>query len=187
MRNRFPDFAHLLFSYSQLTHLDTWININFQFLKQFSSVFDHLFIIDAKSLFRFPADEDVLCNRQVVNHVQFLMNDNNPGLLCFSCIMKLDFFAFINDCSRIFRINTGQNFHKRRFSGTIFSHERMYFTASDLKVNMIQCVYSGKRLIDSLHFQNYVAHLLLLYIILRILISFFCVSQRHPHKPPQLR
>ena len=79
------------------------------------------------------------------------MHDHDTCVLRFSGIVEGYFLSFICDRTGVFLIDTGKNLHKGRFSGTVFSHERMYFTAFYFEVNVIQGMNARKGLINVLH------------------------------------
>ena len=85
MGNCLCNLTHLLLSYGQPAHGLSWINIYIQSLKKLSGLIIHPLVIDADALFELPPNEDVLCNRQMAQHIQLLMHNNNPCILCLFC------------------------------------------------------------------------------------------------------
>ena len=149
--NRFRDLAHLLFADGQVAHLGSGIDIDMKLIEKLSGLFDHLLVIDHDALFEFTADENILCNGQVADHVQLLVNDDDTGCLCFMRIVKFDFFSFVCDGSGILRINTGKHLHESGFTCTVFSHQSMDLTAPQFQIHMIQCMNAGEGFVDTFH------------------------------------
>ena len=54
------------------------------------------------------------------------------------------FLTFQKDTSLVCLVNSHENLHKCRFTGTIFTHQGVYLTWSDLKGNILENLHTRK-------------------------------------------
>ena len=78
--NRFGNFHHLLLTDRQVSDLGTGFDVYIQLFKECRRILFHLSVIDKEAVHPLLPDKKILCNRQVIHHVQFLVNDGNPRL-----------------------------------------------------------------------------------------------------------
>ncbi len=57
----------------------------------------HLLIVDGDAFLKFPSYKNILRNRQMPQHIQFLVNNHDSGVLRFSRIMKLNFLPLVSN------------------------------------------------------------------------------------------
>ena len=102
-------------------------------------------------------EEHVLSDWHLRYESQLLMNDNNSLFLGICYLMKLTNLAFIDNISFIapIRIDTAKNVHKSRLTGSVLSYQCMDLSLLNLKVNIIESLYTGESLGDILHFKEY--------------------------------
>ena len=158
--NRLCDLAHLLFPDSQVTHPGSGIDIDVKFIEQFLRFLDHFPVIDHESLLEFTSDENVLRHGEVAYHIEFLMDDDDSRLLRVMRIVEFDFLSLEDDRSGILRIDAGQNLHESGFPGSVLAHQRMYLSALQRKIDMIQRVDTGEGFVDQFHLQDHFTHFL---------------------------
>ena len=86
------------------------------------------------------------------------MHNRDSRVLSLPGIGKRHFFSFIYNLTAVFEINAGQNLHKRGFTGSVLTHQRMNLAPAYFQVYLFQSMDSGKGFIDILHRQNYFPH-----------------------------
>ena len=71
-----------------------------------------------------------------------------------------DFLAIDKDLALVFLVNAAQNFDQGGFTGTVLSQKRVDLAAAQIKLYILQRVYTGKTLVDALHLkkQLFVCH-----------------------------
>ena len=78
-----------------------------------------------------------------------LINSCNTCCLGIFCSLEIDLLAIQKHFALFSLMYTGNNFDKCGFTGTIFAHQRMNFTALQLKLNIIQCFNTRKNLCNA--------------------------------------
>ncbi len=91
-------------------------------------------------------------------HIQFLMDNGNAGLLRTLRRQVPVFTAKNPHRAAVPRVNTAQDLHQRRFSGSVFTQQRHHFAGSEFKPNIIKRPHSGKCLDNVLHGYQNLAH-----------------------------
>ena len=72
----------------------------------------HFPVVDKHSAYlRFASDIYILSNRQMVHHVEFLMDDADSGSLRLGDIGEVDLFTKVFDLSRVSVMNSAQDLH----------------------------------------------------------------------------
>ena len=84
------------------------------------------------------ADVDILCDGQMVHHIQLLMYDADARRLRFRNILELDRLSEELYLSAVPRIDTAQYLHQSGLSGSVLAHERMHFTRTQIKADIPQ-------------------------------------------------
>ena len=158
MRDCLGDLAHLLLSYSQVAHFGFGVDIDMKLIKELFGFFDHSAVIDHEPFFEFTPDKNILRYSQVAHHVQFLMYDDDTCRLCFVGVVEFNILSLKGYGAGIFGINTGKNLHECGLAGAVFTHQRVHFSLSQLKIHMIQRVDAGEGFVDAFHCQNNFAH-----------------------------
>jgi len=110
--NGFRNFAHLLLANCQVAHFLGRIDFNMKTVKQLLGFLYHFPVIDLDAAHELTSDKNVLGNRQISDHVQLLMHDDDSGILSFSGVVEFHFFSFINDLAGILGINSRQDLHQ---------------------------------------------------------------------------
>ncbi len=97
---------------------------------------------------RFAADEYILGCSQVIHQVEFLVNDADAQHLCGTRRRNLNRPPFDADFTAVLRIHARQYLHQRRFSGAVFTHERVDFTAPQIEPAVVERQHAGETLGD---------------------------------------
>ena len=120
----------------------------------------HGLVIDQQilALSGLSGNEDVLSYIQVVQQVEFLVDDADALHLCVLGISGMKGLALIKDLTCIGLIDTRQDFHQRRFSCAIFTDQRMNFSFSYGEIYFIQGFDAGKCFRNLAHLQNGLTH-----------------------------
>ena len=158
MGNRLCDLAHLLLADGKIAHLSLGINVDPKLLKELSGFFDHLAVVDHDALFELPADKNILRHRKMAHHIQFLVYDDDAGLLGFAGIVKIHFLPVVDDGAGIPGIDAGEHLHQGGLAGSVLAHQGMNLSAPHLKIHMIQGMDAGEGLVDALHRQDDFTH-----------------------------
>ena len=79
-RNRLGNFHHLLLADRQVSDLGSGFDVYVQLLKERRRILFHLSVIDKEAVHPLLPDKKILCDRQVIHHIQFLVNDGDPRL-----------------------------------------------------------------------------------------------------------
>src|SRR5262249_28856466 len=103
---------------------------------------------------RFPADEDVLFDRQVGEEVELLIDDADPETLRLVRGGQRDRLTVQHDLPLVRRVDTGEDFHEGRLARPVFADERHTFTGIDLEADRLQCLDTGEMLADPVHAQE---------------------------------
>ena len=70
----------------------------------------------------FSSDKDILGHTQVVHHIQFLVDDDNPGIHGINRTSKGDRLALVEDGPFVGTVNPGQDLHEGGLTSPIFTH-----------------------------------------------------------------
>ncbi len=65
------------------------------------------------------------------------MDDTNAPVHSLAGIGKAYRLPLKNDFTRIGLVNSGEDFHQRRFAGAVFPHQRMDFAAPDRDADVV--------------------------------------------------
>ena len=96
MGNCLCNFDHLLFSYGQCSEFYRGVDVYSDFFEKVSCILFHLAVINVNArFFRFASDVNVLCDRQMVHHVEFLVYDADSCRLRFRDVCEIDRLAEI--------------------------------------------------------------------------------------------
>ena len=150
---RLGDLKDLLGACDKVSGQHPGLKRNAHLCKQFLRFRDHGFFVqlsaEAGDLF---SKEQILINLQVIEDVQFLVHERDPGILRGGDRSVGQFLPFEGDSSFISGINSGEDIHERRFSRAIFSQKGVNLPGADGERYIIQDLNAEKRLMDMLHF-----------------------------------
>ena len=69
--------------------------------------------------------------------------------------MNMGFFAVNQDFARLRAVNTPEHLNQRGFTSAVFAQDSMHLSAAQVKVQIIQSLYPGKRFADAAHNQQW--------------------------------
>ena len=103
---------------------------------------------------RLAAKEDILGRGQFGNQVQFLVNDRDAGALGVLNARKANRRAFDPDLAVIVDVHAGEDLHQGRFARAVLAHERVYFAAPQVEVDVAQDCDAGEGFGDAFGFED---------------------------------
>ena len=88
------------------------------------------------------------------------MNDDNAQFFTMIDIFEAALLPLEIDLAGIcaVRVDAAQDFHQGRFAGPVFAHQRVNLALLDAEIDVVQCLYTGKRFGDVAHFQYDFSH-----------------------------
>ena len=156
--DRLGDLNHLLLSDGQSTEGSGGIDLDANALEKLSGILLHLLIVDEAVGDRLAADVDVLCDGQVIHHVQFLMDHTDTGVLGFLNVGEVDRLAVQDDLAFVSLMDAGKDLHKCRLTCAVLAHQSVYLATSQLEINALECMHTVEALMYSRHFEQYILH-----------------------------
>ena len=149
-RQRLGDFHHLLGADAEITDPGLGRLTDLQPIQQYLGVGVEPGPVDfAEGIDRLATEKNVLGNGQLVQQVQFLMNDADTGLLRVARTLETAGLATITDLAGIRLIDTGQYLHHGGFTGAILAHQRHHLARIHVEPGLIQRLDAGKGLVDA--------------------------------------
>ena len=112
-RNGFGNFNHLLSADGERAEFDRRIDANAYAFEKFGRVRFHFPVVDKPAFHRFSADINILRDRKVIHHIEFLMNYAYARCLRFGYRREFNFFAEVFDTSRVVSVYSAKHFHQR--------------------------------------------------------------------------
>ncbi len=102
------------------------------------------------------AEEDVFGDGQQRHQRQFLVDDDDAGLLAVRDAGEAPFLALEPDLAGVgaVRIDAAQDLHQRRFAGPVLAHQRMDLAAFHAQIDVLERIDARKRLGDPPHFKD---------------------------------
>ena len=155
---RLSDLNHLLLCNRQGSDFGLGVDSQVETVQQFLRTAVLLSLVQEQTLGRLTADEDIVCNGQMLHQIQLLVHDANTSVLCVLGSMDFDLLTEILNGTAVLGVDTGQNLHQCGLTGAVFTDQCHDFTAADLKLSIVQRVNTGEVLLNALHLQNCFAH-----------------------------
>ena len=84
------------------------------------------------------ADEQIFERRQLVDDGQFLVDDRNAGVARFARRHQGVRHTVEHDLAASRLVNPGENFHQRRFAGTVLAEEDVNLAGMDVEIDALQ-------------------------------------------------
>ena len=106
---------------------------------------------------RLLAQEQVLGDREPGDHVDFLVDHADAGVLHGPGTSRLHGAAAEQQAARIGPMDAGQDFHEGGFAGSVLTHQRMHFARPQIEINTLQGLHARESLADPLHPQELLA------------------------------
>ena len=97
---------------------------------------------------RFIAEIDVFTDREVGQKRLFLEHHANALPVGIGGVFKTGRLAGDLDLAGVGLIDSAQDFHQRRFSGPVLTHQSNNFTAPDFKRHFLKRMNAGETLVD---------------------------------------
>ncbi|KFJ65976.1 hypothetical protein DK59_3127 [Brucella abortus bv. 4 str. 292] len=128
--------------------------------EQFGCPCIHLVIINETACGWLATKEDILRDRQVWHHHQFLMDDDNTRSFGIANATGFKFFAFPENFTSpcAMGINTRQHFHQGGLARPVFTAQPDTFSRAHFQVNAIQRLDAVELFTDVSHFQKIFGH-----------------------------
>lgn len=79
----------------------------------------------------FAAEEEVIGDGELLDEIEFLVDDADTGGLGIASILEASELAVKKEFAVVVRNHSGNNFHEGAFSGAIFSDDGMDFCRSN--------------------------------------------------------
>ena len=156
--NGLGDLNHLLLADGQVAQADRGIDLNAHLVKLTLCLFFHGLVVDQTALEELTANEHVLRYRQVIHHVQFLVDNADTGNLRFTDVAEAHLLTQILDGAAILLMDAAQHLDQCGFTGTVLAHQCVNFAGTQIKIDAPQRMHTGEILLDALHLQNCFAH-----------------------------
>ena len=115
------DFHHLAFAYSQVAYAVSGLNGDVKVFEQRFSLLVNDLVVAEESV-RLSANKDILSNRQIVHHIQLLMNDGNACFLSFLNVPEMNRLTKQAIFTRVVRVNARHDLHERRLARAVFTY-----------------------------------------------------------------
>lgn len=104
------------------------------------------------------ADEDVFGHRQMVHHVQLLMDDPDSHLKSVFGVPWVELMTKVVDFAVVLRYDSDENLHERRFPGSVLSDQGVNLPFIEVEIHLSQGVDAGIVLVDFLHGEDLAAN-----------------------------
>ena len=158
---RLGDLHHLLLGHLQGADHRGGIQVDVQAPEHPRGLGVHLLLGEHHALAALAAQEHVLRHRQVLAHVQLLMDDGHAQLL------RALGGHVVNDLTEdlhragVLVVNAGEHLHQRRLACAVFTQQGHDFARLQMKVDVVQRLYAGKTFADVFQFDDVLALVLL--------------------------
>lgn len=110
--DRFQDFQHLRLSGRQSADLLFRVEIHLPVLEELSALVIHGAPVYKAALLRIPSHKHILCDRQILNGIELLMDHGDPQGSCVSGISDGDFFSVETDITTVRLDHSVQDLHQ---------------------------------------------------------------------------
>ena len=146
-QNCLCNFDHLLHTHTERTCGLGWINILTEGSHDFLCLLMHGFIIKqtARSLDPF-IDEDIVCDTQLLFHVQLLVYTGNTGCGRFIRILECQLLSIDVNLALIRLMYTGQHLNQCGLACTILADQAQNLARPDCQLHFVQCNNTRKDL-----------------------------------------
>ena len=154
-KQRLGNFQELLLTGLQFGNHCVGINVDTQAVKQFPGLGDHCFFVEGSGFGQnFLAQEDIFIHLQVVEQVQFLVDEGNAGTFGHGNGGVFQGPAVEFHFAGITGVHARKNVHQRRFTRAVFTQKGMYFAPGNREVDAFKHLDTGKRLGYIRHFEH---------------------------------
>ena len=176
MRQCLCDLDHLLLcnwnGAGQRMRIDLHLHI-FQDLLRLSM---HLLFPKQTAFLLHVIDENVFSNIQIRDQIELLIDDPNALVLHGDRIKFRDLLAGNIQLAAVRYIRARKYLHQRRLAGSVFAHQHMYFSGTEVKTHVFKRFHAGKYLADMTHFDHIRVRSGLLHLASHTQSFLFCFS-----------
>ena len=102
-------------------------------------------------LFQLPADEHVFIDREVVDEVQFLMDEGDPRVQRLTGVLESLRLVVQQNLPCVGPEHAAQNVHQRAFARAVLAQQRADFPAAKRKIDGFQHVVRAEGFHDPTH------------------------------------
>ena len=99
-------------------------------------------------------DENVFSNIQIRDQIELLIDDPNTLVLHGDRVKFRDLLAGNIQLAAVRYIRACKYLHQRRLAGSVFAHQHMYFSGTEVKTHVFKRFHAGKYLADMTHFDH---------------------------------
>ncbi len=142
---------HLLLGDRQLSHHLLGIQVDLQFVQDALGFTLHGRVVQFQALSLFPAQEHILGHRQVLAHIQLLVDNGHAHLLSqlggqVAVLLAEDLHGAL-----VSLVYAAEHLHQGALSRTVLSQQGHDLPRAQFKVHMVQRLDPGESLADPLH------------------------------------
>ena len=148
------DLQQLLFAGFQLADHGIGINVHAQLLEKLLGLCQLLLIVQQAEPGQFAAEEDIVRHRQIVYHIQLLMDKGDACGLHLVDGGRRIAFAAKDDLARISRDNAGEDVHQGGFSRAVFAQQSVDLALAHRQVDIGKRPAAAERLGHVIHFKD---------------------------------
>ena len=124
-------------------------------LDQLLGLFDLGLFVHQAVLAQLPSHEDIFVHGHIQNGIELLVDHGHTHVHGFLGTGNHIRFAVEQDfAAGILGVNPHQDLHQGRFTGPVFSHQRMDLPRPHLQLDMVQRLHAREGFTDILHFQD---------------------------------
>src|SRR5690606_35230384 len=104
------------------------------------------------------SEEQVLHHREMGDQVQFLVNHRDSQRASLTRIGNLPLLTMDAHRSPVLFVHSPEDLHQGGLSGSVFTHERVYFPRIERKLHIGEHPYAGELLLNPFHLQKWSCH-----------------------------
>ena len=151
-QKRAGNLHDLLVGGVQVAHHGAGVQAKRHALKYLPGFRDHARMVQkAVFLFQLPADEHVLIDREVVDEVQFLMDEGDARVQRLAGVLESLRLVVQQNLPRVGPEHAAQNIHQRAFARAVLAQQRADFPAAKRKIDGFQHVVRAEGFHDPTH------------------------------------
>ena len=113
--------------------------------------FYHLSAVHVHLGSRLSAQEDILRNCHIGNQHQLLVHNGNTSMAGCHDAVNIHFLPVNDNFSLFCMVDSTQYLNQSGFTRSVLTKESVYLTGFQLKIYILQCLYTGEGFTDSFH------------------------------------
>ncbi len=152
-RDRLRDLHHLLLADGEAGEGRGGVDLHVQPRQKFrrAAVLRLLVEEDPAAAGGLPPDKEVLGHREVVHHVELLVNDADPHRERVRRVAGIEESSEVPDLARIAPLDAGEDLHERRLAGPVLAHQGVDLARREVEIDRPQRVNAREPLVDPPH------------------------------------